>query len=1272
MPFPKNQSQLPEGGGEANTECHYRQSLCTTKHYTNYTVGRNRIKNKMPRLITVTDDDDDDQLMVTSRCCRNNNLHRHRQSLQRRSKMMLWVAAAAVILGLTAAAGSTAAAKVPGGSNSANEQLLSLLAAAAAANGDDDDDAGPSEDDGALLASMINNFMPGNGGNIAAAAGGDCPRQCSCLGNVVDCSEKGLKRLFPLPTWVENLELSANRLGADQVQTQVANLSKLQVLNLNHNNLGRIPNFRGLNKLLRLLLANNGIDSIELEALQVLASLRVLDLSRNNIKDVQFLSFPAKNNLQFLNLNFNKLTVLGKGTFQRLSSLKRLEINSNLIEEVQSLTFQNLNQVKSLKMNNNRITNLLDGVFHGFTTITTLELNNNSITSIRKGGLFNLTSLTNLALSKNAISEIEQDGWEFAPRLVTLDLSHNRLESLDKNTFEELSQLRSLNLEGNQISAIGEGTFNSSKNLEELNLGFNRISWTIEDMRGPFFGLAKLEKLYLNSNEIKSVSRNAFIGLKSLTLLELSQNNISSIQSNAFKDTVRLTNLIMNSTNLLCDCNLAWFYAWIKERQDIFQLDAECSYPIWLRGQLIRSLSASNFSCYDSPKPHLIDEPKSQLGIRGTNVTLSCTATSTAADVMSFKWKHDNLELPDSAFTVRQINNQNGTVGSTDLTIPYIQDAGAGKYQCIITNGYGVVYSQKVKVTVATYPKFRKTPENISVQSGKMARLACSAVGDPKPQIAWEKDGGNDFPAAKERRMHVVPDEDAFYIVNAQLVDMGIYTCTAENPAGVIRASAQVEVFESPTLLRPLESKSAEFGKTCVLECLASGYPKPMIHWFKDGETILVTERHFFTAENQLLIIVEADYDDAGDYECRLENEFGSERGSMKLSVIEGPEMIHEVFGNGVSDKVYTGHVMQNRDVIAIIVITVICCAILTSLIWLVIMHRVRKQNGGNRSNSSGMSGRDMDLSSNMEANQENLIVRSGVEISTTPAGYLEFLIPMVPNEATTNVDDDDENANLTNRCYYTVVPKVPPKPRRRAEAESDDMDDDLSSKDSGTGGDCGSATGSTNAHRHSHDDLKCLLQSLNRKSVNLAGDGDQFASYDDIDPDADPRIEPPPPIPPVNATSAILIKTNPEKIVYGDDLPPPPSIVSRMATSQTFPTFIHPSSNTPSSLGASSMEAAVSSQQQPQPQYPPNQVQVNKLYQLLIENPRLLEKPAKYRSKSMDVEEHQSSSGFVDQETSGISSSGTLSRELDQRVDSCSSRSSICPGETDLREAVR
>lgn len=75
-----------------------------------------------------------------------------------------------------------------------------------------------------------------------------------------------------------------------------------------------------------------------------------------------------------------------------------------------------------------------------------------------------------------------------------------------------------------------------------------------------------------------------------------------------------------------------------------------------------------------------------------------------------------------------------------------------------------------------------------------MARLECAAEGHPPPQIAWQKDGGINFPAARERRMHVMPEDDTFFIANVKAEDMGVYSCTAKNEAGSLSANATLTV----------------------------------------------------------------------------------------------------------------------------------------------------------------------------------------------------------------------------------------------------------------------------------------------------------------------------------------------------------------------------------------------------------------------------------------------------------------------------------------------
>lgn len=91
---------------------------------------------------------------------------------------------------------------------------------------------------------------------------------------------------------------------------------------------------------------------------------------------------------------------------------------------------------------------------------------------------------------------------------------------------------------------------------------------------------------------------------------------------------------------------------------------------------------------------------------------------------------------------------------------------------------------------------------DLTIRTGAMARLECAAEGHPAPQISWQKDGGTDFPAARERRMHVMPEDDVFFIANVKIEDMGIYSCMAQNIAGGLSANASLTVLGRFTAAR--------------------------------------------------------------------------------------------------------------------------------------------------------------------------------------------------------------------------------------------------------------------------------------------------------------------------------------------------------------------------------------------------------------------------------------------------------------------------------------
>ncbi|XP_075415633.1 leucine-rich repeats and immunoglobulin-like domains protein 2 isoform X2 [Tenrec ecaudatus] len=810
-----------------------------------------------------------------------------------------------------------------------------------------------------LLAQAVLLLLP-------PAQAGLCPVPCSCHPPLLDCSRRKVPASSwralsgPLPAHTASLDLSHNRLTNWNISLELQTLHEVK---MNYNELTEMPYFgESTSNITLLSLVHNIISEINAEVLQLYPALESLDLSSNIVSEIKTSSFPRMQ-LKYLNLSNNRITTLEAGCFDNLSSsllvvklnrnrismippkifklphLQVLELKRNRIKVVEGLTFQGLDTLRSLKMQRNGISKLKDGAFFGLENMEELELEHNNLTDVNKGWLYGLRMLQHLHLSQNAIERISSDAWEFCQRLSELDLSYNQLTRLDESAFVGLNLLETLNLGDNRVTHIADGVFRFLSNLQTLDLRNNEISWAIEDASEAFAGLTSLTTLILQGNQIKSITKKAFIGLGSLEHLDLNNNAIMSIQENAFSQT-HLKELILNTSSLLCDCHLKWLLGWLVDSNFQHSLTVSCAHPEWLAGQSILHVDLKDFVCDDFLKPQIKTHPENTIALRGTNVTLTCTAVSSSDSLMSTMWRKDSDILYDvdiENFVRYQQQAGEALEYTSVLRLFNVNFTDEGKYQCIATNHFGSNYSLKAKLTVNEMPSFLKTPMDLTIRTGAMARLECAAEGHPAPQISWQKDGGTDFPAARERRMHVMPEDDVFFIANVKLEDMGVYSCMAQNIAGGLSANASLTVLETPSFIRPLEDKTVTRGETAVLQCIAGGSPAPRLNWTKDDGVLLVTERHFFAAANQLLIIVATGLDDAGKYTCIMSNTLGTERGHIYLNVITSP--------NCDSAQSSIGHEAGDWTTIGIVIIVVVCCVVGTSLIWVIVIYHMRRRS---------------------------------------------------------------------------------------------------------------------------------------------------------------------------------------------------------------------------------------------------------------------------------------------------------------------------------------
>lgn len=753
----------------------------------------------------------------------------------------------------------------------------------------------------------------------------ECPQKCDCLEQYVDCSRKNLASVPKIPQWVEQLDLSYNRLN-ENITGGFNNLMSLKVLKLDKNLLEHIPDINN-EEIQEVSLNRNNIGSIDAGHFPANSSIRILNLNSNRIKVIEEQGLNNLSNMVILKLNRNEITSpLPNHLFMYQSNLRTLELNHNKLHVINGLLFQGLSNLTTLKLKYNNIDNIMDGAFFGFRSVNLLQLDHNKIRSISKGWMYGLESLNTLSMSNNLIKDIDPGSWELCANLKILDLSHNYLIEIEGRTFQHLKNLETLNLSYNNILSISQEAFSHMVQLRTLLLNNNKISWTVEDMSGPFSKLQNLMVFSLAANHIKSINSRAFEGLSNLVELDLKGNNITSIQQHAFNSMTKLKKLHLNSTSLLCDCNILWMVRWMREKIETKLITATCAYPAEVSGEPLSKLKEDN--CGDSPKPKVVEHPKTHLAIKGRSANLVCSATSSPFSNMTFLWRKNNGNLSNPTVYENITISTNGQSRATSvLVIPNVTHADSGKYQCIVSNKFGTTYSSKAKVNIVTFPKFIKTPTNVTVKTGETVTLNCAATGDPPPEISWKKDGGNDFPAARERRMNVMPTDHLFFIVNAKTTDMGIYSCAAKNPAGTIIANATLTVLQEPSFVRVMENKEVTSGDAVVLQCMISGSPKPVIKWLKDGTPIVPTDRHYLTADDQLLIIIGAEAGDAGRYECEITNELGTKKDMTELRVLPPVAIM-----------------VNEEDMTGIIIITVVCCAVGTSIIWVVIIYHTRRR----------------------------------------------------------------------------------------------------------------------------------------------------------------------------------------------------------------------------------------------------------------------------------------------------------------------------------------
>ncbi|XP_031200211.1 protogenin isoform X2 [Mastomys coucha] len=262
-------------------------------------------------------------------------------------------------------------------------------------------------------------------------------------------------------------------------------------------------------------------------------------------------------------------------------------------------------------------------------------------------------------------------------------------------------------------------------------------------------------------------------------------------------------------------------------------------------------------------------EPQDATVTRKDPVSLDCQAHGEGP--IKVTWLKNGAKLSENK-RIQVLSN--GSLYISEVEGRRGEQSDEGFYQCLAVNKYGAILSQKAHLTFSTISAFEVHPVSTEVPEGGVARFSCKISSMPPAVITWEFNR-TALPIAMDR-VTALPS-GILQIYDAGPEDAGNYRCVATTIAHkrkskeaslTIVPANETRSFYMPTIVASPQNVTASLHQTVVLECMATGYPKPIISWSRlDHKSIDVFNTRVLGNGN--LIISDVKLQHAGVYVCR-------------------------------------------------------------------------------------------------------------------------------------------------------------------------------------------------------------------------------------------------------------------------------------------------------------------------------------------------------------------------------------------------------------------
>nr|XP_020474375.1 immunoglobulin superfamily DCC subclass member 3-like [Monopterus albus] len=285
-----------------------------------------------------------------------------------------------------------------------------------------------------------------------------------------------------------------------------------------------------------------------------------------------------------------------------------------------------------------------------------------------------------------------------------------------------------------------------------------------------------------------------------------------------------------------------------------------------------------------------LKEPSDVIAVRDHPLTLDCQVQGEGP--ISITWRRNGVPV---ATGTRATVLSNGTLLIRNFSKRREHnETDAGEYDCAAQNRYGMLISRKARVQFASLPKFVSHPESVAVDEGGVARLTCQVNGIPEANITWQRDR---LPLSIDDPRYTLLPNGVLQITGVRRTDSGLFRCIASNIANTRYShEAQLSVtvagsriYREPVILSGPQNLTINVHQTAILECIATGNPRPIVSWSRlDGRSIGVEGVQVLGTGN--LMISDATLQHSGVYVCSA-NRPGSRsrRTALGRLVVQAP-----------------------------------------------------------------------------------------------------------------------------------------------------------------------------------------------------------------------------------------------------------------------------------------------------------------------------------------------------------------------------------------------